>query len=193
MKADDFGKHYGEIAANAAKYAERAAAVPEKPEGYKVELKLPDDVKLPDGVKLDPAKDPRLPMLLQVAHKRGWSNDDVNELVALDAQLAISAVNAQATRVLAEDKKLGEKAIERRAAVANWLKGQKDFTADEIGMVNAETLDAAGITLIEKLMAKVNGSIPGHVPTPPPQPAPKTHADRIWPSGFSSTPQAKVG
>jgi hypothetical protein len=108
----------------------------------------------------------------------------VNALVALDAQNVIAATNAHATHVLAEDKKLGEKAIERRAAVSNWMKGQKDFTADELGMVNAETLDAAGITLIEKLMAKANGTMPGHQPSPDPKPEPKTHADRIWPSGL---------
>jgi hypothetical protein len=197
IKTDEFGKHYTEVTATAAKAAERAAAVPPNPEGYKVEVKLPEGLKVPEGIKFDPSKDPRTPVLLKAAHELGLTNTDVNALVALDAQFAIENHNAEVARIAEETKKLGDNAKGRIDAATNWLNAQsgdgKRFTAAEAEEVRLMVGSAAGVTALEKLMAIVNGSVPGHVPTPPPKPEPKTHADRIWPGGFNPTPQAKVG
>lgn len=186
----DFGKHYQDLAGNAAKYAERLAAVPEKPEGYKVELKLPDTVKVPEGMpKLDPSKDPRTPLLQKLAHERGWTNDDVNALVALDAQFEIASYNSEAVRLLAEDKKLGDTATERRVALRNQLDAltaKGDITADERAAVNAEYMNAAGVTVIEKFLQKANGGIPGHVPnTPSDRQQPRLLKDILYPQKAS--------
>lgn len=197
IKTDEFAKHYGEVTANAAKLAERMAAVPAKPDDYKVELALPEGTQLPEGVTFDPAKDPRLPTLLKTAHELGLTNTDVNKLVALDAQFALANHQAEQTRLAEETKKLGDKATDRIAAANNWLKGltdKGDLTADEAAEVRSIASSAAGVTALEKLMAKANGGIPGHVVTPSNTPSePKHIADRIWPSGFSPTPQARTG
>lgn len=191
IKTDEFGKHYSETTAKAAKLDERIAAVPEKPEGYKIELKLPDDVKIPEGVKFDPSKDPRLPMLLKTAHELGLSNADVNKLVTLDAQFALANHNAEAARVAEETAKLGEKAKDRIAAATSWTKALGEtggFTADEVGEIRAMASTASGVTALEKLMAKVNGGIPGHVPPTPPKPPEQPLTDR-W---YGNQQQQKV-
>lgn len=180
VKADEFGAHYTGLVASAAKLAERAAAVPGKPEEYKIELKLPDDVKLPDGAKFDPAKDPRLPQFLKVAHGLGLSNIEVNNLVALDAQLAIAEHAAETARIAAETKKLGEKATDRIAAVKNWAKALPDISDEERSEIHAIASSAAGVTVLEKLMAKINGGIPGHQPSPPDKPQQQSITERWY-------------
>lgn len=198
LNTDEFGKHYATTAADAAKWGEWRAGVPEKPDGYKVELKLPDTVKVPEGVTFDPSKDPRLPTLLAAAHSLGLPNSVVNQLVALDAQNEIAEITrsreAVAQRRAEDDKKLGDKAQERRTAAMTWADGlaTKGFTSGEVNEFKLMAATASGIATIEKLMARLNGNVPGHQQDPPPRVEPKTHADRIWPGGFSATPQAKV-
>jgi hypothetical protein len=188
IKTEDFAKHYGELTVAQQKLAERAAAVPEKPEGYKVELKLPDTVQVPEGVKFDPAKDPRTPQFLQVAHRLGLDNTQVNELVALDAQIEIEKHVAEVARIAEETKKLGEKGKERIDAAKSWLTAQtgegKTFTAAEADEIRQMVASAAGVTALEKLMAKANGGIPGHVPSNGPKPEPTTITQR-WYGGNS--------
>ncbi|MCA1831220.1 MAG: hypothetical protein LC750_00470 [Actinobacteria bacterium] len=199
LNTDEFGKHYGEISATAKAAAERAGTVPDKPDGYKVELQLPKDVVVPEGVKFDPAKDPRLPAFLKFAHDNKLSNELVNAFVALDAQQALadikSANEANVARAAEEDKKLGEKAKERRAAAWAWADGLKDkgFSPAQVNELRLTATSADGVTTIEKLMELLKGSVPGTVDTPAPKPDQKSHADRIWPGGFSSTPQARNG
>lgn len=183
LNTDEFGKHYVETAANAAKFAERVAAVPKDEAGYKVEIKLPPEVKIPEGVTFDPSKDPRLPTLLKTAREIGLSNDDVNKLVALDAQFAIANHAAEQARIGEETKKLGDKANDRIAAVTNWAKGLKekgDLTADEFAEIRMTATTAAGVTALEKLMAKASGGIPGHVPNRDPPPPPQPITDRWY-------------
>lgn len=193
LNTDEFGRHYTETAAKAAKLDERLAAVPEKPDGYKVEVKLPDGVKVPDGVTFDPAKDPRTPQFLQVAHALGLDQKQVNDLIAFDAQLAIAGHTAEQARVAEETKKLGEKASERIAAVTNWAKGLKDkgdLTADEFNEIRMTAATAAGVTALEKLIAKAAGSVPGTPDHRDPPAQPKTLAERMYPHLPSGLPPA---
>ena len=53
----------------------------------------------PDDLR--PAKDPRTPALLQVAHSVGMTNDQVNALVALDAQLSLAGIESEKAREVA--------------------------------------------------------------------------------------------
>lgn len=195
IKTDDFAKHYGEVTASAAKLAERAAAVPAKPEDYKPEIQLPADLQLPEGVKFDPAKDPRLPTLLKTAHEIGLTNADVNRLITLDAQFALASHAAEQVRLGEETKKLGDKANDRIAAATNWVNGlaaKGDFTADEAAELRMTATTAAGVTALEKLMAKANGGIPGHVQTPPAAVGEKTIAERLYPNLPSGLPPASA-
>lgn len=189
IKLDTFGQHYAEVANFHKTESEKAAALKaRKPEDIKFEVKLPDTVKVPDGMKveIDP-KDPRIPILRQLAVEHGLDQPVVDKLVALDAQMKIEAHGAEVTRVAAEKAKLGEKAADRIAAVTNWAKGLRDkaeLTADEFEEIRMTATSAAGVSALEKLIAKSNGSVPGVTETRTPNPPPKSHADRIWPGGF---------
>lgn len=194
----DFGTHYAEIATFHKTQTEaQAALAARKPEDIKFEVKLPDTIKVPDGmdIKIN-ENDPRVPVIREMAIKRGWDQDTVNELVALDAQQQIAAHAAEQTRIAAEDQKLGANGKDRKAAVGNWLKGMKDrneITADEYEAVRIYAVDAASVTALEKIIAKATGAIPGHQPANPTPPPAKDHATRIWgDNAFNPNPQAKA-
>lgn len=175
IKTDDFAKHYGELSTAQQKLAERGAAVPPNPDGYKPEIKFAEGFKVPEGLKFDPSKDPRWPVLSKVAHELGLTNAEVSRIVTLDAEMAIQSHQAEQTRIAEETKKLGDKANDRIAAVTNWVKGlaeKGDLTAEEQTEARMAATTAAGVSLLEKLMAKANGGIPGHVPTNPKVPEP---------------------
>lgn len=194
----EFGAHYAEVATFHKTETEKATALAaRKPEDIKIEVKLPETVKIPDGmqIKIDD-KDPRVPVIREMAIKRGWDQDTVNDLVALDAQMQIESHTSEQTRITAEDQKLGANAKDRKAAAASWLKGMKDrneITAEEYEAGRVYAVDAAGVTFLEKLMAKANGTVPGHNPNPPPAPPAQDPATRIWGTdAFKANPQAKA-
>lgn len=194
----EFGAHYAEVSAFHKAETEKAAALAaRKPEDIKFEIVLPETVKVPDGMQLKiDEKDPRVPVLRDLAVKHGLSQDVITSLVTLDAQMQVEAHTAEQVRIAAEDQKLGANAKDRKAAVGNWLKGFKDrneFSAEEYEAVRAYAVDAAAVTALEKLMAKAAGTVPGTTPAPPPAPAPKDHATRIWgENAFNPNPQKKV-
>jgi hypothetical protein len=189
----EFGAHYVELAAFHKIEAEaKAALAARKPEDIKFEVKLPETIKVPEGMDLKiNDNDPRVPVIREMAIKRGWDQDTVNELVALDAQQQIAAHAAEQTRIAAEDAKLGATAKDRKAAVGNWLKGMKDrneLSADEYEAVKVYAIDAASVTALEKIIAKAAGSVPGHQPGNPTPPAQVPQAER-W---YGATTPKKV-
>lgn len=194
----EFGTHYTELSTFHKTETEKAAALAaRKPEDIKFEIKLPDTVKVPDGMDLKiNDNDPRVPILRELAVKRGLDQDTVNDLVALDAQMQITAHAADIARVAAADAKLGANANDRKAAVGNWLKGMKDrgeLDAGEYEAVRIYATDAETVTALEKIMAKAAGTVPGHQPQNPATPPTQDHATRIWgENAFQSNPQAKA-
>ena len=172
----DFGTHYAEVSAfHKAQTEAQAALAARKPEDIKIEVKLPDTIKVPDGLQVQiNEKDPRVPVLRELALKNNLSQDVINSLVALDAQQQIAAHTAEQTRIAAEYAKLGANAKDRKTAVDNWLKGMKDrseITADEYEAVKVYAIDAAAVTALEKIITKATGNVPGHTPGNPPKPA----------------------
>ena len=167
----------------------KAALAARKPEDIKFELKLPDTVKVPDGfeVKID-EKDPRLPFLRDLAVARGLDHDTINDLVALDAQQKIAMHAVETARVAAEDQKLGDNVKVRKGALETWAKGlldAKTISAEEHEELRMTATTAAGVTLLEKLMAKANGAVPGNSdgnPPPPPKPAAVPIEQRWYPN-----------
>lgn len=176
----EFGTHYNEVKSFYDTEQARKAALPQKPEDIKFdEIKLPEGVTAPDGMELKiNADDPRIPVIRDMAIKRGWDQDTVNELVALDARMQIDAHNVEMQRVAAEDQKLGANAKDRKDAVGNWLRGLKDrnqLSADEYNAVRVYAIDAAAVTALEKIMAMASGSVPsggGHDPETKPAEVP---------------------
>jgi hypothetical protein len=145
----EFWNHYSEMV-NA--HAQRTALTTRNPDDIKFEVKLPETVKVPEGfqVKIDD-KDPRVPVIRQLAVKHGLSQDAVNELVALDAQQRIEAHTAEMARIATED-----------------AKDSNVLTSDEYEAVRIYADDAASVTALEKIIAKANGSVPaGGDPAPP--------------------------
>lgn len=194
----EFGAHYAELANfHKAQTEAQAALETRKPEDIKIELKLPDTVKVPQGLELKiDEKDPRVPALREMAVKHRWSQETVDALIAFEAQQKIAGHTAEMERVAAEDKKLGDNGKARKDAISTWAKGLRDrneITAEEFEEIRQTVAFAAGVSLLEKLMAKASGTVPGHQPNPNPNPnpQPKSAADRIWPNGFST--QAKAG
>lgn len=194
----DFGTHYAELSTFHKTQTEaQAALAARKPEDIKFEIVLPETVKVPEGMQLKiDDKDPRVPILRDLAVKHGLPQDVITSLVALDAQMQIEGHAAEQVRIAAEDQKLGATAKDRKAAAGNWLKGMKDrgeLTAEEYEAGRVYAVDAAGVTFLEKLMAKANGSVPGAAPSPPPTPPAKDIATRIWgENAFNPNPQAKA-
>lgn len=192
----EFGAHYAEIKAVADAEAARRATIFTKPEDVKFEVKLPDGVKAPDGMDLRiNENDPRVPVLREMAVKRGWDQDTVNELVALDAQMQIQNHAAQMTRLAAEDQKLGVNAKARKDAVGGWLKGMKDrneLSGEEYEAVRIYATDATTVTALEKIMAKASGNVPGRQQDPPPAAQEKSAAERMYPHLPSGLPPASA-
>jgi hypothetical protein len=191
LKADDFGKHYGELATFHKTETEKRAALPAKPEDYKLELKLPDTVKVPEGLNLGVnEKDPRVPLVRALAHKYGMPQEAVNDLVAVDAQMQIEAIAAANARIEAEQKKLGEKFPERKAAVESFLKGaftgseeQKNAKYDALALIIG---DAAAFEAVEDLIARAvkTGVPPTTHDNPPPKPPEKPLVQTLFPKRF---------
>lgn len=174
----EFGAHYGELATFHKAETERQAALKaRKPEDIKIalpaEFKLPDGLKGPDGkpvavkdIQIN-EKDPRIPLVRAFAQEFGLPQEAVSKLVALDAQMQIEAYNAETARLAEENKQLGEKAGDRLKAVDTWAQGLKakgEIGDAELAAVHSIATTAAGVTLLEKLIAKASGSIPGHIP-----------------------------
>ncbi len=176
----EFGAHYTELSTFHKTASERDTALKaRKPEDIKIEL--PKEFKIPEGSGIKPEqlkindKDPRIAPLRAFAQKHGISQEAVSDLVAFDAELQIAAYTADQTARAAElteaNKALGEKAQDRRNAVANWVNGlvsKGELTADEAAAIPTADATPAVITLMEKLIAKANGTIPGHVPSKEP-------------------------
>jgi hypothetical protein len=110
-KADDLKKFWADRDA-------ARAAVPDKPEGYKLEL--PPDVKLPDGFEPNP-KETKFVGLQKIAHEDGLSQATLNKIVRLEAE-AVSAAHANVQRdIAARDKALGENGAARVTALAAFI------------------------------------------------------------------------
>lgn len=170
----EFRDHYTQLATAKQTLDERAALIPETPDGYQVgELKLAD---LPEGmqIKVDPA-DPRLTVARSVAKELGLDQKQFAGIVALDARLQIETHKAETARLAEETKLLGDNAKSRMDAIANWLGGLRDngtLTPQEFARVQVYATDSYTVTALEKIMAKVAGAVPGggagHNPAPKP-------------------------
>jgi hypothetical protein len=170
------------------------------PGAARAELKfeLPPDFPMPDGMKitLDPKNPIRGPILADVAafeREAGFTQEQFSGLLVLDARMKIAEHTAAKAELANEKTKLGANAEARLAAVANWAKtlGLSDAELDEVRLTGST---AAGVSLLEKVIAKANGSVPGdYVPARAPTPEPTSAAAKIWPNGFSAKPVQRGG
>lgn len=175
----------------------RIAAAPEKPELYKLEV--PEDFKVPAGMKIAfDEKDPRLAEARKLAHELRLDQPTFSKLLALDAQQKVADFNAALANIEAEQGKLGEKFPEREKALTTFvtssLTGSAEQKAAKHAALQRVLTDAAAFEGLEDIINKIGGTqIPARPGETPPAPTPQSHAERIWPGGFSATPRAKVG
>lgn len=183
----EFGQHYSELAALKQQHDARAALIPASADDYKLELKLPETVQVPEGfeVRID-EKDPRVPKARAVAKELGLDQNQFNRILALDAEIQIAAHTAEMERVKAEDAKLGENGATRKEAISNWAKGllsRNEITPEEHAEILMTGTSAAGVSILEKLMAKAIGTVPGAGGLPPAPPARPTTVEQRWYGG----------
>lgn len=125
IKGSDLKTHLDELAAFKASEDSRRAAAPENPDGY--QLVVPQDLELPEGVTFQfDESDPMVGLGRQIAHALGIDQAGFENLMLkpfVQARVADMQANAEreAAAVEVQDKALGPKASDRRAAVENWI------------------------------------------------------------------------
>lgn len=97
--------------------------VPPDPAGYQIKLK--DGFALPDGVKVEfDETDPAIADLRSFAHAKGWSQDDLSDVLGIHAQREIAQQQAFKNAVTAEQVKLGANGTARITAITTWLRAE---------------------------------------------------------------------
>lgn len=127
--------------------AERAEGVPEKPDGYKVEVSEDFKKKVPEGyeVAID-EKGPLFSFVKEFAHHHKIPQADVSKLV----EAYIDARMSEFPDFQEERKKLGENADQRLDTVNGWLK--KHLSAESYAVVEGMAVQAEVIAMFEELM-----------------------------------------
>ncbi|MBN9438250.1 hypothetical protein [Bosea sp. (in: a-proteobacteria)] len=156
VKFGDLAKRLGELEALKASHDSRAAAVPDKPDGY--ELKLPADLKFEagDGFEIDPG-DPMVSFGREVAHKMGLDQSGFEAIVGMYAQHQIELVKTLNAIEAKNVEALGPKGADRQAAVKNWLTAKLGKDAPDAFM--GLTATKQGVEYLERLM-RPNGGLP---------------------------------
>lgn len=135
-------------------------AVPEAPEGYKVNLT--DEARAALGMT---DNDPMVSELAKFAHANGKPQGWVDDALEAAAALASAGVFDAGFDPAAEVAKLGENGPARQREVetfAEALKMRGEITDEEFGALMSLVPEAAGTTLLEKLrkMMGANGAVP---------------------------------
>jgi hypothetical protein len=131
----------------------RAATRPASPEGY--EAKLPADLKLPGGQTYAfDQNNPSLVAARNLAHAKGWSQQDFSEALGIFASHIAGEQAALAERSQQEIAKIGTNGPQRVDAVGRWITG-------EVGEADARPIRATIVTdahlrFYEKLMNKIS-------------------------------------
>jgi hypothetical protein len=131
---------------------QRRLTLPPAPEGYKAEL--PPDLKLPGGqtYKFDP-NDPSLIAARNLAHSKGWSQQDFSEALGIFASHIAGQEAALAERSRAEIVKAGANAPQRVDAVGRWITAEMGEA--DAAPIRATIVTDAHLRFFEKLMTKI--------------------------------------
>jgi hypothetical protein len=184
----EFGEHYAEAARGYEDFQRLSARRPDD-----IQITVPKDLKAPAGFALRiNEKDPRIPALRELALKNRMSQQEVDQLIALDARQKIEEHAADVAKTAEDEKKLGANAGARKSAVTAWLGAladRGDLDPAEYEELRMTAMTAGGVTALEKIIARVNGTVPGNSPGAPPPAPPKTLAERMYPNGAFGTKQ----
>jgi hypothetical protein len=132
---------------------QRRLTLPPAPEAY--EAKLPVDLKLPGGQTYTfDQKDPSLIAARNLAHQKGWSQQDFSEALGIFASHISGQEAALAERSAAEVAKAGANAPQRVDAVGKWITGM-------VGEADGKQIRSLIVTdsmlrFMERVMTKVS-------------------------------------
>jgi transcriptional regulator with XRE-family HTH domain len=141
VKIGKFEVSEAELAAMMTRHADddlRRATVPASPEKYLAQL--PENLTLPGSqtYKFDES-DPSLVAARNLAHSKGWSQQDFSEALGIFASHIAGQEAALAERSRAEIAKAGTNAPQRVDAIGKWIRG-------EVGDVDAKPILATIVT-----------------------------------------------
>lgn len=185
VKVNDLVGSYAELNTFKSEYDAKMAALPAKPDDYKIDVQLPKDWDVPKDYKFEINEDdPRLPMVREFAHKHKLSPEVLNELALLDAKIQIENHKRIDAEIQAEMKKLGQNGQQRIDAVNNYLKA--NVSPEEHQALRLAFGDAAAFQGLEKLVTAAlkqgvppNGGEGGSPQKPQPAQRPSL-ADRLY-------------
>jgi hypothetical protein len=128
----------GEMMQRQAVEDQRRLTMPPSPEAYKAEL--PADLKLPGGQTYTfNQNDPSLVAARNLAHSKGWSQQDFSEALGIFASHIAGEQAALAERSQQEIAKVGANGPQRVDAVAKWITGM-------VGEADAKPIRATIVT-----------------------------------------------
>jgi hypothetical protein len=145
-------KGLGEMMTRQAAEDLRTATRPATPEAYKAEL--PADLKLPGGIeyKFD-ASDPSMVAARNLAHAKGWSQQDFSEALGIFASHHAQQEAVLAERSRQEVAKAGVNAPQRVDAVGRWITGM--VGAADAAPIRATIVTDAHLRFYESIMTKL--------------------------------------
>lgn len=154
VKYAELKTHLDELRAVKAAQDAKAAAVPEKPDGY--ELKLPADLKFGDGesFELNP-DDPMVAFGREVAHSAGLDQAGFEKLVGMYAQREVATAKELNGLIAKQIEALGPKGGERQAAAKNFLAAK--LGADAAVIFEPVLNLKVGVEKLEALMKIASG------------------------------------
>jgi hypothetical protein len=134
----------------------RRATIPPSAEAY--EAKLPDNLKLPGNqqFRVD-ANDPSFVAARNLAHAKGWSQQDFSEALGIFASHIAGQEAQLAERSRAEIAKAGVNAPQRVDAVTRWIRGEVGDT-DAKPIISTIVTDAH-LRFYERMMQKAEQHI----------------------------------
>lgn len=190
VKTDEVVKGFIDLHKFKSEHDARLAAVPEKPEGYK--LDLPQDFEIPAGIKITfDEKDPRLAAAREFAKANGLDQAAFSKMLAFDAMQTVAAYKSELANIEAEQGKLGEKFAEREQALTAFVKSALTGTAEQRAAKHKALqhvlTSAAAFEGLEDIINRLGGSkIPGSREEPPAAPQPRMLKDILYPTEKAS-------
>lgn len=184
IKTDEVVKDFVGLHKFKSEHDARLAAVPEKPEGYKLEL--PPDFKVPAGAKITfDEKDPRMVEARAIAKAAGIDQATFSKLLSIEAQRTVAEYETALANIEAEQARLGEKFPEREKALTSFvgasLTGNAEQRAAKHKALQMVLTSADAFEALEDIMNKSGSRIPGQQHQEPPAPAAVPQQQRWYP------------
>jgi hypothetical protein len=119
LKVADWSKSYEELRQAKAEIDARKASIPAQADLYKPEL--PKELKLPAGMEVK-TTDPLYLAVRQMAHQKGWTQDDFSQALGVYASIEATKQAALQEAIVKRDESLGANGPQRVEALKNFFK-----------------------------------------------------------------------